>query len=475
MEGINELKRAFKQEKNKKLTENRDSAYANVGDVLLDVFFKTQYYRENIDELYEIDELKHVDKDTLILFAMFIRDPRKGLGERDVGRALLDIAEATPEQVVAAGRYDDLFNMSVMKDEHITYFLDKLLEGDKLAKKWAPRISGKDKSKARYFAKKLGLYDISTSHKGYRELIKLDTFEHKLTYHEVDSRGRVIHPKRSSIVFSEEPSLVPYAHRTAILRDDELREKWEDFIDDVDAGKHVLKSTTTSPYDVYRAALSNDGPDIDTMFESLKKISVDMLPILDTSSSMYDSSDSFGKACSLAVYLSRMSTYAQDFVVSFSSKPALIDLNVDKIEELRGGYWGVPFPHSKSNYTKRVSNAFTGDVCNTDFGAVMRLLSTMNKFPEYLVVLSDMEFDYGSSQSKDEAMRIIREYSPHTKIVWWNFYSDNNAVPETDDYGNVFISGYNPTLLTYLETGFDGKEFLNKLLAEYKKSMYGII
>jgi hypothetical protein len=33
------------------------------------------------------------------------------------------------------------------------------------------------------------------------------------------------------------------------------------------------------------------------------------------------------------------------------------------------------------------------------------------------------------------------------------------------------MSGYNPMLLKFLEAGFDGKKFLNKLLSEYKKAI----
>ena len=37
--------------------------------------------------------------------------------------------------------------------------------------------------------------------------------------------------------------------------------------------------------------------------------------------------------------------------------------------------------------------------------------------------------------------------------------------------GNIFISGYNPMLLKYLESGFNGEQFLNKLLEEYSKKV----
>ena len=58
-----------------------------------------------------------------------------------------------------------------------------------------------------------------------------------------------------------------------------------------------------------------------------------------------------------------------------------------------------------------------------------------------------------------------------TKIVWWNFNSRNTTIPEMDEMGNIYLSGYSPMLLKYLEVGFDGEAFLNKLLKEYKKAL----
>jgi hypothetical protein len=40
-----------------------------------------------------------------------------------------------------------------------------------------------------------------------------------------------------------------------------------------------------------------------------------------------------------------------------------------------------------------------------------------------------------------------------------------------DSEGNIFMSGYNPMLLKYLSVGFNGEEFLKKLLEEYKKNI----
>ena len=78
---------------------------------------------------------------------------------------------------------------------------------------------------------------------------------------------------------------------------------------------------------------------------------------------------------------------------------------------------------------------------------------------------------HASAQSKDELMDLWKEKGYKTKIVWWNFNTRNKTATETDEYGNIFISGYSPMLLKYLEVGFDGKTFLEKLLDEYAQKM----
>ena len=81
-----------------------------------------------------------------------------------------------------------------------------------------------------------------------------------------------------------------------------------------------------------------------------------------------------------------------------------------------------------------------------------------------------MEFDYGSTSSKDRLMAEWTNRGIKTRIIWWNFNARNKTTPETDQYGNVFMSGYSPMMLKYMEVGFDAHAFLQKLLAEYAKN-----
>jgi hypothetical protein len=101
----------------------------------------------------------------------------------------------------------------------------------------------------------------------------------------------------------------------------------------------------------------------------------------------------------------------------------------------------------------------------------MNILKGLKKYPEYIIVMSDMEFDYGSQQSKKELMTIFKQHEAKTKLIWWNFNDRNKTVPEFDEYGNIFLSGYNLQILRLLENNFDMSSYIDKILEKYKKDI----
>ena len=74
-------------------------------------------------------------------------------------------------------------------------------------------------------------------------------------------------------------------------------------------------------------------------------------------------------------------------VVSFSSRPQLIELGVTKPNERRYYYNPFSCEDNESQYIREIASMYTGDCSNTDFGAVMKLLQGLDKenVPEYLV------------------------------------------------------------------------------------------
>lgn len=464
---MNSLEKIFAEKK----TENGDVSYNTTGNNLLDILFMTSYFEKHLDEV----NIGESDKEKL--FSMFIRDPRYGLGRRDLGRRLMMFSKVSPENVVKAGRYDDLWN--IPRSDNLSYLYSKALQGNELAKKWLPRLNSKNKSIAKALCKEWGLTE-----KGYRKLIKCDnTVEYKLSYaekvkenHLEELFNKVNHPLVDTIKFEQVPSLAMIKYYNRFATGEDTKERFAAYLESVKKGEKKLNISTTNVYDIYK---NRDKIDADLLFDKLEKIKINCIPILDTSGSMWDSNDSIGKAISIAHYLSKCSTYCNNQLISFSSNPSLITIKEQDYCNQIGWYGST---HNRifarfgdsNKYSRELNSMYTGDCTNTNFGKVMDLLQNLNEMPEYLVVLSDMEFDRGSNQSKTELQKLWKEKGYTTKIVWWNFNTRNKTVPETDEMGNIYISGYSPMLLKFLEVGFNGEEFLNKLLTEYSKNIIDI-
>jgi hypothetical protein len=296
----------------------------------------------------------------------------------------------------------------------------------------------------------------------YGHFVKCNTTENKLSRHNTDE-----------IIFSQVPSLAMVKYYKRFANGADTAARFAKYIESVKKGEAKINVKVTNVYDLYRAAFK-EGFDADVFFDNMEKISGSWIPIVDTSGSMYDSNDSAGKALAIAHYLGKCSSYCPGKVLSFSSHPQLITLgDSSKTNPSYLSYYRNRMPQTTTQYGREIMSMYTGDCSNTDFGAVMRVLSGLkNDFPEYLVVLSDMQFDYGSAQSKDSLMKSWRAKGINTKIVWWNFNSRGSvSFPETDAYGNMFLSGYNPMLLKFLEAGFNAEQFLMKLLSEYAKAI----
>ena len=461
---MNELEKIL----NEKRTENGDVSYKTTGNNLSDLFFMTPFFEKHLDQVH----IGTSEKEKL--FSMFVRDPRFGLGRRDLGRKLMSLSNVEPYNVVRAGRYDDLWHIPTNDNLN---FLRTSLSGNELAKKWMPRLTGKDKKVAKALCKMWGITE-----KEYRALIKTDvTTEFKLSYAEKDNetsplnelfkQGTYKHPLVDKIDFEQVPSLAMTKYLHTFSTRDDLKDRFEEYIKAVKENKAKVNTNTTNVYDAYKTATRGDwttqSVEEDAREVVSKKIvdnamldvAMDAIVILDTSGSMGwysngmpEKGTNMEKAFSIAYALSTKSTYAPNQLISFSSYPKLMTIKGETMKQ-------------------KYQSMYTGDCSNTDFGKVMNLLQGLNKFPEYLIVLSDMEFDYGSNTSKEKTMKLFKEKGAETKIIWWNLNDRNKTVPEFDEYGNIFLSGYNMQILKLLENKFDMSTYIDKILEDYKKKV----
>lgn len=430
---------------NAKMTENGDLSFSKVSmtNNLLNILFMTEYYQNHLNEV----NIGTTERDKL--FARFIRDPRGGgLGRRDLGRVLMAKAGCSFEDVLASGRADDLFIFG-LTDELLAFLKKEIEMGNELVKKWMPRYSSQNLLVARQIAKAWGL-----NKQQYGKFIKAKTVEDKLSRHNVDD-----------INFEHIPSLAMLKYAKAFANREDTAERYNAYLEGVKNGTKKMNVSTMNVYDIYKNRFNID-PNIP--FSQIEKAGLNCIPIVDTSGSMYwGGNDAIGKALAIGHYLAKCSTYLKDTVITFSSNPTLITLG----KTYKAGEFKWDLNNYPEGYMREIENMVTGDCSNTDLGKVMDLLQYLDDMPEYLVILSDMEFDSGSSMSKNKLMNLWKSKGYKTKIVWWNLNSRNTTCPEMDNSGNVFMSGYNPMLLKFMNTGFNGEAFLDKLLEEYKKKI----
>ena len=417
-----------------------------------------------------LDEAKIGDTEKEKVFSMFIRDPRYGLGRRDLGRRLMRLSKVNAKDTVKAGRYDDLLYNPT--DDNLNYLKEQLYAGNELAKKWMPRLTGKDKLIAKTLCK---MWNITEQE--YRKLIKTDkTVEYKLSYaeqqegsplNELFKQGQYKHPLVDEIDFEQVPSLAMTKYLHTFSTREDLKQRFEEYIMAVKESKAKINTKTANVYDGYKTAVTRCVSQsveqearevvVNKIVDSnVEGVELNAIVILDTSGSMgwrgAGEDSLLARAYSLAYAISSNSTYARNQVISFSSKPQLMTIKGNTLKE-------------------KYESMYTGDCSNTDFGKVMNLLAGLKQYPEYLIVITDMEFDGGSNQSKETTMKIFKEHEANTKIIWWNLNDRNKTVPEFDEYGNIYLSGYNLQILKLLESNFDMSEYINKILEKYKKDI----
>ncbi len=459
---MTELEKLFATKK----TENGDAAYKTTGNNLTDLFFMTAYFEKHLNEA----KIGNSEKEKV--FSMFVRDPRYGLGRRDLGRKLMEMSEVPFYNIPVAGRYDDLWHIPT--SENLNYLRTQLNNGNELAKKWMPRLTSKDKKYAKALCKEWGITE-----KEYRELIKTDsTVEYKLSYAERENETTALndlfkkytyrHPLVNEIDFEKVPSLAMTKYLHTFSTRDDLKDRFTEYMKAVQENKAKLNVKTADVTIAHKTVNSGDWTTQSVEDEARnivgKKIvenetigvAMNCICVLDTSGSMYwgniGGMTIGDKATAVCHGLATHSTYAPNQLISFSSNPHLITI---KGETLREQY--------KSMYT--------GDCSNTDFGKVMNILKGLKSYPEYIIVMSDMEFDQGSHQKKSELMDLFKKHGAKTKLIWWNFNDRNKTVPEFDEYGNIFLSGYNMQILKLLENNFDMTTYIDKILEKYKKDI----
>ena len=499
----------MKQANNYAITENGALTHSSTMDGLMDLFAMGAAYRTRTDEDVIVLFKKAFDENpTYALKCLFyIGDCRGGQGERRFFRVCAkwlakydaDAMRRNLIHIPEYRRWDDLFVFigTPLESEALNIVkhqlaLDVQCKTPSLLAKWMPS-ENTSSVKTVKMAKTVRQF-LSMTPKQYRKVLsalraRINVLERLM------SEGRW-----DEIEFDKIPSKAGLKYKNAFARHDIERMKRNP---EVKSYEDFAKDTTTKvnakalyPYEVVdkatkvmgcsrgwgygsRSAQSMDSTDrlmVNKYWENLENYFQDKhfnaLMVVDTSASMRgsDATAPINVAISLGMYCAERAQgpFAGHYI-SFSRTPRLVAVE------------GVDF-------CDKVKRIYDANLCeNTNIEATFDMLldvalnSGCSKadLPEYLCIVSDMEFDNATSQgwgynrttfNTKTLMESIREkWARHglrmPKIIYWNVQARQNNIPEDLGCGLVsYVSGMSPSIFETIMSGKTGLELMKEKL-----------
>nr|DAE82429.1 MAG TPA: protein of unknown function DUF2828 [Caudoviricetes sp.] len=486
------------------VTENGAKLYAKTDNALVDLNFMVGSMRRAIIEKDDI-RIKEFDNKFMeaydqypfytTLWMFYLRDPRNGLGERDLFRHIIGLfiterlgnyKSYIPllECAIEHGRFDDFIKVGMNTDPDKTVeCIDELLREDihnridnkpiSLLAKWMPSITTSNKnacSMARHICKKSSFF--GNSYKLYARTLK-DLRNYLRVVESQMSRN-----KWDEIDYSKVPSKANVLYGNAFLNHDENRRR--KFLDDVISGKAKVNTGTLFPYELVRMIKSDNMNEdyLNTLWNSLpvpKQKLKNTLVVRDGSSSMFvkvsGSTTAMDIGDSLTLYIAKHSEGCfHNKFITFSAYPKVVNVDPD-------------------NFVDSVAKLRYNNACDTDIIAVFKLIldtAIKNKLkqeelPDKIVIVSDMEFNEvvqittvfnnGVFWSQDmlfehiEKMFKDKGYElPH--LVFWNVNNRNGGIPVIkNERGLTLMSGFSAKAFDMLLTDkLDAWEALKEIL-----------
>lgn len=485
----------LKQETNFTETENGAIAHKSTLNAVYDMFALGGAYRNRSDEDCIVLFQKALAEDPIMALKclFYLRDIRGGQGERRFFRVCFNwLAKNYPEiakrnliNIPEYGRYDDLYcveNTQIENDmfEIIKNQLDLDMEsigendnaGISLLAKWV-KSENASSIETNRLGSKTRKY-LKMSHKQYRKMLSI-----------LRTRINIVEKLMSEnrwneIEFDKIPSKAGLIYKNAFAHKDIIADKYTNFI----ANKNTkVNAGALFPYEIVKKVSSkfiNWNKDLNITEierETLEKYwknlpdylegkKCKILTVIDTSGSMTGSTGSIAPldvAISLGMYCAeRIGEPFNNKFISFSSRPEFIEIEgVDFVDKVR------------RIYQKNL-------VSNTDLRAVFDLLkraiikadSKATDIPETIVVISDMEIDYGSYwrsetqvQTEMENIRVDWEKDglkmPH--LVYWNVDARHNTILDSNE-NTTYVSGCSPIIFQSILTGKSGWDICKKIL-----------
>lgn len=446
---------------NDSLTENGMVTNSTSLNACVDMFSRIGSMRtENFNSVVNVF-VKALEEDALTAMKLLFwaRDVRGGAGERKSPRNIfIYLSENRPallkknlHLIPEYGRWDDLFCLigTPVESEVLDLISKGLSEKNGLLAKWLARPNTKNSAKklqAKAIMKKLKL-----APKEYRKLLSTlsNTVEQLMCANKWEDINYGHVPSKAMSDYSKTFGKHDYAGFTA-------------YLESVQKGEAKINAGAVYPYDILKSLMQGNSKSADTQWNALPNFlegnNEVMIPVVDVSGSMFfDSARISGDlfaghvALSLGLYISeRNAGLFKDATITFNSNPKLEVLKgslSDRYRQLNGQSWGG-------------STNLQG-VYELLLNAAVKNSVPQNEMPTMIIILSDMEFNQGTSGLIDKTAQNMVEklYSDAgyevPKIVYWNLAgrNDKNKPVQFDKSGAAMVSGFSPALLKSLLSG----------------------
>ena len=487
---MNSLLNGMKAATNYTLTENGGITHKTTNSDLLDMFAMGAAMRNRSDEdvilMFKKAFAENAELAMKMLF--YIRDVRGGQGERRFFRTVVHWAateKSTRESIrknieffPEFGRWDDLYALEgtpLMNDALALIkrqlALDIECKTPSLLAKWLKSENASSAETAR-LANITRQY-LGMSHKEYRKTLSI--MRARINVLEVLMSAN----RWDEIEFDKIPSKAGLIYKNAFARRDIIKAKYEKFAKDENT---KVNAGTLYPYEVVEKAIDLMRPNYwgnthvdmdnvdrlminkywDNLTDYFKGAKLDALCMIDTSGSM--SGTPINVATALGMYCAERNQGPwHNHYISFSSRPQLIETA------------GVDF-------CDKVYRIVRTNLCeNTNIEAAFDMvldtaLRTGAALPEYMIVISDMEFDSATGNywhrnggmctaNAETVMETIeRKFKSHglrmPKLIYWNVDARQANIPMIGNHYVSYVSGFSPSIFKSILTGKTGWDLM---------------
>lgn len=437
-------------------TKKEALQYENAGNSLVDFFrsaaAQRPYVLANSDNLFDLFKNAYSDnKEIAAKLVFWLRDPRKGAGERAASRKLFgtmfkankDFIYDNLDNIVKHGYWKDLILFLDIDDSNVIpeYWAQKIVNGDRLAAKWAPRLHSKYHNAATRIREAMQVTNAE-----YRKILK----DKSNTVEQIMSQNRW-----NEIIYDHIPSNALKNYKDAFRKNDHDR-----FIEWMNSDKTKANAAVVYPHEILMLALQGEDTLAQKMWDNLPNFipnNEKFMVILNTSGSMESFDYRISKlskklgsplviGVALTLYLiEKNKSVFKNLFMTFNSKPNYINLNVkekltlsEKYKFIRGIHdWGGS-TNLEAAYRLILDTAVQYDIPEEDM-------------PSTLLILSDMQFD----SCIDGVLHIENIRNKYKdagyklpKIVFWNLNEAFTGSPAAAGDNNIgLVSGFSPSLM----------------------------